>query len=79
MLMHQTHGDIYYVKQFLGHKSVQNTEIYLHIERTVFGESGNDEFTVKVAEKPEEVKTLLGVGFDYVCQKDNLIFLRKRR
>jgi integrase len=79
MLIHQTHGDLYYVKQFLGHKSVKNTEIYLHVERTIFGESGNDEFAVKVAEKPEEVKSLLEVGFEYVCQKDNLIFLRKRR
>jgi hypothetical protein len=34
---------------------------------------------VKVAEKPEEIKTLLELGFEYVFQKDNLIFLRKRR
>jgi hypothetical protein len=26
-----------------------------------------------------EVKTLLEVGFEYICQKDNLIFLRKRK
>jgi len=32
------------------------------------------QFTVKVAEKPEEVKGLLEVGFEYVCPKDNLIF-----
>ena len=66
----------YYVKQFLGHKSIQNTELYTNIEHTLF-ESGNDNFTVKVAEKPEEVKALLEVGLEYVCQKDNLIFLRK--
>jgi len=39
----------------------------------------NDEFTVKVAEKPEEIKALLETGFKYILQKDNLIFLRKRR
>ena len=66
----------HYVKQFLGHKSIQNTELYINIEHTLF-ESGNDNFTVRVAEKPEEVKALLEVGFEYVCQKDNLIFLRK--
>jgi hypothetical protein len=64
------------VKQFLGHKSIQNTDQYINIERTLF-ESGNDSFTVKVAENPEEVKSLLEVGFEYVCRKDNLIFLRK--
>lgn len=41
--------------------------------------SARDEFTVKVAEKPEEVKSLLEIGFEYVCQKDSLIFLRKRK
>jgi uncharacterized protein YfcZ (UPF0381/DUF406 family) len=39
----------------------------------------SDEFAVKVAEKPEEVKVLLEVGFEYVCQKEGLIFLRKRK
>jgi integrase len=78
MLYHQT-KDPYYVKDFLGHKSLKNTEIYITVERTMFGESGNDEFAVKVAEDPEEIKALLEVGFGYVCQKDNLIFLRKRK
>ena len=41
--------------------------------------STNDEFTVRVTDKPEDVKALLEVGFDYVCQKDNLIFMRKRK
>jgi hypothetical protein len=36
-----------------------------------------DNLAVRVAEKPEDVKALLEEGFDYVCQKDNLIFLRK--
>lgn len=76
-LYHSTH-DPYYVKQFLGHKSLKNTEIYINIERTLF-EPGSDEFTVKVTEKPEEVKSLLEVGFEYICQKDSLIFLRKRK
>jgi hypothetical protein len=41
--------------------------------------SGDDEFTVKVDEKPDDVKALLEVGFEYVCQKDNLLFLKKRK
>ena len=77
MEYHETH-DPYYVKQFLGHKSLRNTEIYINIERTLF-EPGSDEFTVKVTDKAEEVKTLLEVGFEYVCQKEGLIFLRKRK
>lgn len=76
MLYHQRY-DANYVKQFLGHKSLKSTEIYINIECTIF-EQSNEGFTVKVAEKPEEVKALLEVGFEYVCEKEGLIFLRKR-
>ncbi len=57
---------------------MRSTEIYINIERTLF-EQTTDGFTVKVAEKPDEAKALLEVGFEYVCQKDNLIFMRKRK
>jgi integrase len=77
-LYHQT-KDPYYVQHFLGHKKLTSTEIYINIEHTLFEAGANDEFTVKVAEKPEEIKALLELGFEYVLQKDNLIFLRKRR
>jgi integrase/transcription elongation factor Elf1 len=77
MLYHKT-KDPYYVKNFLGHKSLKSTEIYINIEHTLF-EPSDDAFTVKVAEKSEDVKALLEIGFEYVCQKDNLIFLRKRK
>jgi hypothetical protein len=76
--MRQT-KDPYYVQHFLGHRSLSSTEIYINIEHTPFEAGANDEFTVKVPEKPEEIKTLLELGFEYVLQKDNLIFLRKRR
>jgi integrase len=78
MLYHQT-KDPYYVQHFLGHKSIKSTEIYINIEHTIFEAGANDQFTVKVTEKPEEIKALLEVGFEYVCNKDNLIFLRKRK
>jgi len=40
---------------------------------TVF-EPTSDEFTVKVAIKSEEIKTVLGIGFEYVCEEDDLVF-----
>jgi len=76
-LYHQT-KDPHYVQSFLGHKSLRNTEIYINIEHALF-DKYDDQFTVKVADQPEGVKALLEVGFEYVCQKDNLIFLRKRK
>jgi len=38
-----------------------------------------DESHVKIAQTPEEVKILLEVGFEYVCEKDGLLFFRKRK
>ena len=73
-LHHQT-KDPYYVKQFLDHKSI---EIYITIRRTIV-EPSSDEYTVKVAEEPEDIKSLLEAGFEYVCEKDGLVFLRKRK
>ena len=77
MLYHET-KDPYYVTQFLGHKSLKSTEVYINIERAVF-ESTNDSFTVKIAQTPEEIQQLLETGFEYVLQKDNLIFPRERK
>lgn len=78
MLYHKT-TDPFYVKDFLGHTSMKNTEKYVNIERKMFAEYANDEFTVKIAQSPQELTVLFEVGFEYVCQKDTLIFLRKRK
>jgi len=79
-LYHQT-KDVYYVKEFLGHRSIKNTEIYITIERTItiFSELSDDEFTVKVAGKSEEIRSLLEVGFEYICERNGLLFFRKRK
>jgi hypothetical protein len=78
MLYHQK-PDGNYVRQFLGHKSLKSTEIYINIQHTLFDISASDEFTVRVVEKAEDVKALLEVGFEWVAQQENLIFLRKRK
>lgn len=71
--------DILYVKQLLGHKNTQNTLIYITTEKALFQHGSEEEFHIKVAQKPEEIKALLEAGFDYVLQKDGLAFFRKRK
>jgi site-specific recombinase XerC len=46
MEYHKT-KDIMHVKEVLGHKSIQNTMIYINLEQTTFQEQ-NDEFTTRV-------------------------------
>ena len=77
MLYHQT-KDILYVKEFLGHQRIETTMLYIQLAEILFKEK-TDEFTVRVASKPEEIKQLLEVGFEFVCQKDGLAYFRKRK
>ena len=48
MECHKTR-DILYVKNSLGHRKIENTEIYIALERAIFGENSDSEFHVKVA------------------------------
>jgi hypothetical protein len=77
MLYHKT-KDPLYVKEFLGHKQLDTTLLYIQLAKTLFDET-SDEFHVKVAAKPDEIKQLLETGFEYVCNKDDLVYFRKRK
>ena len=77
MLYHQT-KDILYVKEFLGHKSVEDTMLYIQVAEALFKET-TGEFTVRVAKTPKEIQGLLEVGFEYICEKDGLMYFRKRK
>jgi len=60
------------------HHSLKTPVIYIDLEKATFKET-NDEFTVRVAETLNEAFKLLEVGFDFVCQKDDLMYFRKRK
>jgi integrase len=57
-LHHQT-KDILYVKEYLGHRRLDSTLLYINIERAIFHEGSPDNFHVKIAETPKEIKELL--------------------
>jgi site-specific recombinase XerD len=71
--------DPWYVKEILGHKSIQSTEVYIHIEKQLYQTGANDEFIVKVAKTSQEITTLIETGFEYIMTKDNLSYFRKRK
>ena len=76
-LYHKTR-DIIYVKETLGHKDINNTLIYIHLEATIF-KTVNDTFYVKTAKTIEEDEKLLEVGFEYVTDIDNVKLFEKRK
>ena len=77
-LYHQT-KNLLLVKEFLGHAEIDNTLRYIQIEQALYGPNSDDEFTVYGTSDKEEIKKLLSVGFDYVCQKDDILYFRKRK
>ena len=77
-LYHQT-KNILLVKEFLGHASLDNTLLYIQVEQAIFGLNSDDEYTVQATNSKEDIKKLLSVGFEYVCQKDDLLYFRKRK
>ena len=77
MEYHKT-KDIMHVKYILGHKNIQNTMIYIHIEKMLFL-SEDEQFVSKVAESISEAQKLVEAGFDYVTTFDNMMLFRKRK
>jgi hypothetical protein len=62
----------------LGHKSIQSTETYIHLEEMMYQET-NDQFTVKVAHTMEEAIKLMEVGFEYHTKIEGHQLFRKRK
>ena len=73
MTYHKT-KDIFYTKQVLGHKNIQNTMVYVHM---INFES--DEWVCKVAENVDEAGKLVEAGFEYVCDFGGVKMFRKRK
>jgi len=77
MEYHKT-KDILHVKQLLGHKSVINTEIYIHIEQALYSQE-DAEYITRVASSLKGARALLEAGFEYVTDMNGYKIFRKRK
>ena len=57
---------------------MDTTLLHIQLEKTLYKEQ-TDAFTVKVAKSKDELTDLLATGFDYICEKNGLAFLGKRK
>lgn len=73
--------DILEVAEFLGHKDLENTRLYIQLEKSLFKNLPNDQFMTKVAHSTEEACKLIEVGFEYVTGEydDGGKIFRKRK
>lgn len=63
--------DILYVAEFLGHKDIENTRLYIQLEKSLFKNGPNDQFITRIALNTEEACKLIDVGFDYITGEYN--------
>jgi len=73
MTYHKTR-DILLVKYMLGHKRLENTEVYTHLV-----DFQNEEYHSATAKTVEEAKQLIESGFEYVTDVEDVKLFRKRK
>jgi len=79
MEYHKTKDIIHVKENILRHQSIENTMLYIHLEKVIFGSSSNDEYHVKTAKTIDEACELAKVGFDYFTTIEGVQIFRKRK
>jgi integrase len=67
-------NNIYYVMKMLGHKSLSNTQRYIHLLEDL-----SDDYICEVATTPNEIIKLINAGFEKVTEMNGQQFFRKRK
>jgi integrase len=70
--------DIVLTARFAGHRNINNTMKYMHMEQLLFNDA-QDDFLVKTAKTPEEAARLIEVGFQLQDVMDGVHLYRKRK
>jgi len=73
-MLYQKTKDIVHVQRKMGHRNIKNTLIYIDLV-----DFENEEYISKVAQTAGQIQQLIESGFEFVCQKGDLTFFRKRK
>ncbi len=71
--------DILHVKEFLGHKEIDNTLVYIQLDKSLFQNLPDDSFIIRAAHSLEEAIKLGEVGFEPFVVMDGVQLFRKRK
>jgi hypothetical protein len=58
--------DMLIVAEFLGHKDLESTRLYIQLEKSLFKNLPNDMFITQIAQNAEEACKFIEVGFEYI-------------
>ena len=71
--------DILHVKEFLGHKEIDNTLVYIQLDKSLFQNLPDESFIIRAAHSLEEAIKLGEVGFEPFVVMDGVQLFRKRK
>jgi integrase len=71
--------DIIHVQSMLGHKRINNTQLYITLGQAIFNEGDTSDYTTRIAKTIKGARALLEVGFEYVTDMDGFKLFRKRK
>jgi hypothetical protein len=80
-MLYRYKPDMLEVAEFLGHKDLENTCLYIQLEKSLFKNLPNDQFLTRVAHNTDEACKLIDVGFEFITgeYKDGGKIFRKRK
>jgi hypothetical protein len=78
-LKKQKKGVLFVGARALGHKRINNTQIYINLEQAIFSEGENSEYTTRIAKTVRAARVLLEAGFDFVTDMDGFKIFHKRK
>jgi hypothetical protein len=67
------------VADFLGHKDLENTRLYIRLEKNLFKNIPNDNFIIKAISTLEEAAKLGEVGSEPFMIANGVQLMRKRK
>ena len=71
--------DILHVQEFLGHKNIDNTLIYISLDKNLFANLPDDSFIIRAAHSLDEAVKLGEVGFEPFVVMEGVQLFRKRK
>jgi len=71
--------DILHVKEFLGHKEIDNTLVYIQLDKRLFQDLPEDNFIIRAVQSVKEAIKLGEVGFEPYDIVDGVRLYRKRK
>lgn len=71
--------DILHVKEFLGHREIDNTLVYIQLDKSLFQNLPDDNFIIRSARTVEEAIKLGEVGFEPFVVMEGVQLFRKRK